>query len=464
MRPIPGTIEGMANDLSGGVLLDGQEFGQESSSVMAARSQYPWIAYMEELRRASTDRKASFAQTFMAMYIAGDPYQDTSIKTEAATLYPKLLRSFEETCGKIVESRYGNLAAAGAVLVAQTQRESANVDDAPQTGATAAGTELQDGNSSALTAVDLDAFIWAHFLHFDSLETTELLADIVTLRDRITTFLPSTGADAVARDIALRRLYGLARELIESIDSEEERARARMEQARLTKATERSEPSASDQNVTVPREARSWASSWQEYAEWVQGTQFESEYKAQRPSQQFEHEIISLRARLAKDEAIYLSSMQRLAQRKYVEGMFRGLVILGAPAVAILSLMTGVIGFDSAWVAAAAAGAIGAVLSVLQRIGRGPLDLGPEGLQNTFWLNGFVRPVIGAVLGTASFVLIEGGLVALATSSGGGDRVLYYAGIAFLAGFSERFAQDMLNAPAKFRTTSESATGPTAVA
>jgi hypothetical protein len=60
---------------------------------------------------------------------------------------------------------------------------------------------------------------------------------------------------------------------------------------------------------------------------------------------------------------------------------------------------------------------------------------------------GAIRPVIGAVLGVASFVLVNGGLLSLAPPAAISNHTLYFAGIAFLAGFSERFAQDMLVAP-----------------
>jgi hypothetical protein len=127
--------------------------------------------------------------------------------------------------------------------------------------------------------------------------------------------------------------------------------------------------------------------------------------------------------------------------------MFKGFAALLLPVI-VLAVATGVIGFDAGWLAAAAGGAMGAVLSVLQRMGRG-LNLGPEGEKESFKQQGLFRSVIGAVLGTASFVLLKGGLVSLTTPPGSADHVLYFGGIAFLAGFSERFAQDMLVPPAK---------------
>jgi hypothetical protein len=139
--------------------------------------------------------------------------------------------------------------------------------------------------------------------------------------------------------------------------------------------------------------------------------------------------------------------------------MFKGFAALLLPVI-VLAVATGVIGFDAGWLAAAAGGAMGAVLSVLQRMGRG-LNLGPEGEKESFKQQGLFRSVIGAVLGTASFVLLKRGLVSLTTPPGSADHVLYFGGIAFLAGFSERFAQDMLVPPAKAGAAGADAIPPT---
>jgi hypothetical protein len=56
---------------------------------------------------------------------------------------------------------------------------------------------------------------------------------------------------------------------------------------------------------------------------------------------------------------------------------------------------------------------------------------------------GAVRPAIGGVLGMALFVLFEGGLLP-AVEVADEARLPFYAAVGFLAGFNERFAQDML--------------------
>ena len=52
------------------------------------------------------------------------------------------------------------------------------------------------------------------------------------------------------------------------------------------------------------------------------------------------------------------------------------------------------------------------------------------------------EPVVGAIFGVALFVLIASTLLPVEPPSGSDDTYVYVA-VAFLAGFSERFAQDM---------------------
>ena len=186
---------------------------------------------------------------------------------------------------------------------------------------------------------------------------------------------------------------------------------------------------------------------------------YREQNKDQRPSAPFVRGVASLRARLANEERSYLAAVQRVAQHAYINGMFKGFACLLALLIG-LAVATGVIGFDAGWLTTATLGGTGAVLSVLQRLGRG-LDLAPEGEKQSFMQQGFVRPWIGSLLGIASFVLLKGGLISIATPSSTADQILYYGGIAFLAGFSERFAQDMLAVPGPANTAQLEAAGAT---
>lgn len=77
----------------------------------------------------------------------------------------------------------------------------------------------------------------------------------------------------------------------------------------------------------------------------------------------------------------------------------------------------------------------------MSRMSAGKLALNHESGKGIIRLLGGMRPLIGAVFGVALYVLLEGGLLSLAPADGA-DRVYFYAGVAFVAGFSERFAQD----------------------
>jgi hypothetical protein len=89
-----------------------------------------------------------------------------------------------------------------------------------------------------------------------------------------------------------------------------------------------------------------------------------------------------------------------------------------------------------------AAGAIGSIASVMTRITRGQtLEVRLEGRLVT-GLAGAFRPVVGAIFGVAFYVFVQAGLLPLDDGLDEGKVAFFYAGLAFLAGFSERWAQD----------------------
>ena len=92
-------------------------------------------------------------------------------------------------------------------------------------------------------------------------------------------------------------------------------------------------------------------------------------------------------------------------------------------------------------------GGVGAVISVLQRFtrGQGVTTSLENGLIACFML-GVFRPVVGAVLSFAIYVLILGDIVPIDVPEEASTRAFFLGGIAFLAGFSERYAQTMLSA------------------
>jgi hypothetical protein len=151
---------------------------------------------------------------------------------------------------------------------------------------------------------------------------------------------------------------------------------------------------------------------------------------------------------VARAKAYYRQSAERKARREYLGGMAIGLGGFGALAVAIVAgfmLFGDVRNLDEPVLVTLLAGALGAGISVLTRMTAGNLPLNYEAGRFTLCVLGAVRPVIGAISGLAIYVLIEGGLLAFAAPPGGAPPALYYAGLAFVAGFSERLAQDIFD-------------------
>ena len=92
-------------------------------------------------------------------------------------------------------------------------------------------------------------------------------------------------------------------------------------------------------------------------------------------------------------------------------------------------------------------GGVGAIISVLQRFtrGQGVTTSLENGLIACFML-GVFRPVVGAVIAFAIYILILGDIVPIEVPEVAETRAFFLGGIAFLAGFSERYAQTMLSA------------------
>jgi hypothetical protein len=436
-----------------------------SPASATAAGWMPPPAYLNELAEAARRGEASFPQVFMAGMLVRDQRFGPEVNSYAERLVPRLLRGFEKRYGKIIESRYGFTCAAGAVLL---ERFDDPVPDRDET--TTRWSRLKRWLATRRAAIldipaerldrtpragDLDAFVWWKALHFDSQDATELLAEIVSLRDRITTFIPdSTPPEANARDLYLRRLYALATELTESVDNEEQyrlddlTAKWYDSVNRPVKPTIAGIPQFPWRSTPQQEQEQQW--------EIQQSLAYRERNRGQRPSARFVRGVASLRTRLASEERNYLAAVRRVAQGTYLDGMFKGLAALLVALVA-LTVASYLIGFGAGWVSTSTLGATGAVLSVLQRLRRG-LDLVPEGEKKSFRRQGFVRPWIGAVLGIVSFVLLKGGLVSITTPVGTANKILYYGGIAFLAGFAERFAHDTLVAPEAARTTRREST------
>ena len=93
-----------------------------------------------------------------------------------------------------------------------------------------------------------------------------------------------------------------------------------------------------------------------------------------------------------------------------------------------------------------AAGAVGALVSVTSRMSQRNAAIDPEFGRDTVRTLGMLRPFVGAVFGLMTYFALKSGLVSFVGPNGGTtDTSLYfYVVLSFVAGFSERLAQDML--------------------
>ena len=154
------------------------------------------------------------------------------------------------------------------------------------------------------------------------------------------------------------------------------------------------------------------------------------------------------RKELGKVEVFYDRAGNKQARIVYFWGMVLGyvyLVPLAAAGTAVLWWVDQLAHPKADWhrielvLVSGAAGPLGAILSVLTRIASttGKFDLDYEvGRKQVRWL-GIYRPLLGAIFGVATYLLLASGL--LQTSTPGGSAVAYYGSLAFLAGFFERF-------------------------
>ena len=183
---------------------------------------------------------------------------------------------------------------------------------------------------------------------------------------------------------------------------------------------------------------------------------------AEFDNQHQEQEV--LERELLRTEEYFNMSVQRGARLSYLRGTFLGVV-----GVALLLVPLFAIEHVPDLVALAfMAGALGGVVSVLQRLTSGKLSVNHQDGRWTLPLLGFVRPLLGGVFGMALYALLRGDLL-------GGFEIqqianpFFVGAIAFLAGFSERFAKDVLD-PAKLvpglgpRPQAATAPGPAAPA
>jgi hypothetical protein len=150
---------------------------------------------------------------------------------------------------------------------------------------------------------------------------------------------------------------------------------------------------------------------------------------------------------LTEAQKYFNRAVQRRSQIAYFWGMTAGLLIPGlvgsALAVAWLQAESD---FDfGPLIAALGAGAVGAWISVIQRMASSSLRLDYSAGFTQLLLLGLFRPVVGAVFGAALYFVIESEVLPLSVQSQGRNDLFFFIAVGFFAGFQERWAQDMLS-------------------
>ena len=156
----------------------------------------------------------------------------------------------------------------------------------------------------------------------------------------------------------------------------------------------------------------------------------------------------ALQRKLDDVRAFYAHAAPKRARLRYLGGVVAGFaftIVLAALLLLVLSFSSVSSADREEIVAIWIAGAVGAVVSVMQRVSSDSLVVHHEAGRAELFLLGAIRPLLGGAIGVALYALFAGGILDFAMPDNENVREIYYfAGIGFLSGFSERFAQDML--------------------
>ena len=141
-------------------------------------------------------------------------------------------------------------------------------------------------------------------------------------------------------------------------------------------------------------------------------------------------EVEATRERLARLMHVKESQAQAVKARWALKARVTGptILVLLLAVAAFAAAVTGMVADDRALWAAVAAGAAGAALGGLLRL-RDEVTLGTQARQ--FWLFFVGQVLVGAAAGVLTFLIDDGGLVAVAGGAAG------VAAVAFAVGFSE---------------------------
>lgn len=146
--------------------------------------------------------------------------------------------------------------------------------------------------------------------------------------------------------------------------------------------------------------------------------------------------------------------IQRQARFEYFQGVGLG-ALIAIPSIAVAGWAAVHFGTNQlnepsepgSLTAAIIGGAVGAVISVTQRMTANTLVVDFSAPKKHKIALGMLRPIVGAVFGAVTYFAIVGGLLAVQAKTGKDASVAlaFFAIAGFAAGFSERFATDVLD-------------------
>jgi hypothetical protein len=164
-----------------------------------------------------------------------------------------------------------------------------------------------------------------------------------------------------------------------------------------------------------------------------------------------------VREAMRATQECYKNAADKVARMVYVSGMIAGVAVL--PAIAALAGLAvwifGALHLHSAgtqaFFACFAAGALGAVVSVLSRMASPDrFGLDPEIGRRALFFLGIYRPLVGSIFGLALYFLLQSSLLQSSLLPVAPDKKFATLVVAaFLGGFSERFVKIMLHGAEK---------------
>jgi hypothetical protein len=343
----------------------------------------------EEIPLAIERKQVTFPMVMKLLYYSNTNRDiDARLRQKYLELYRSALTQFIVLCGGIRESFYANEFAAGVVL----------------------------------TKTDVFFNIWWDECDFDTTAARALEAEINDLRFRACLYLPGDH-----REICMQRLFRLYKTLISSLHSEHRRLADS-----ILAVHDHSAESCHPGHKGFLKSLVSRDSS--------RGEMFKS---TQMNDQEYSKNLKQIYSELDGVQEYYRRVGSERGKVQYVASSAIGATI-------IIALVASVLAFPETsglriWAGVILAGAVGALLSVLERLTRGSLKVQFETGVLAMIISGASRPVVGALSGLALFVLVNGNFVlSIGKASSETDRSFFFTALAFLAGFSERLLKDVL--------------------